>query len=85
MWPSLLIVGVGPRHGVPLPLPLFLLWPFLLVGWLVFGAGRLVTREWRGRPALTGMYGVLTLWPHLRGVRIDARSQRGSRVRICVV
>ena len=85
MWPTLLIVGVGRCHGLPLPLPLFLLWPFLLLGWLVFGIGWLVTRSWRTEPALAGMYGVLTLWPHLRGLRVDARPQRGSGVRICIV
>lgn len=85
MWPSLLIVGVGRRRWLPLPLPLFLLWPFLLLGWLVFGVGRLVTREWRAEPALAGMYGVLMLWSHLRGLRIDARPERGAGVRICIV
>lgn len=85
MWPSLLIVGVGPRHKFPLPLPLFLLWPFLLLGWLAFGLGWLVTREWRARPALAGMYGVLMLAAHLRGLRVDARPQRGPGVRICIV
>ena len=78
MWPSLLIVGVGRRHEFPLPLPLFLLWPFLLLGWLLI-------REWRARPVLAGMFGVLTLAAHLRGLRVDVRPPRGAGVRICIV
>jgi hypothetical protein len=85
MWPSLLIVGVGRRHEFPLPLPLFLLWPFLLLGWLAFGLGWLLIREWRARPVLAGMFGVLTLAAHLRGLRVDVRPPRGAGVRICIV
>jgi hypothetical protein len=44
MWPALLIVGVGEQKKVPLPFPLFLFWPFILIGWVVVGVISLFKR-----------------------------------------
>ncbi|MBU1702599.1 MAG: hypothetical protein KJ970_01240 [Candidatus Eisenbacteria bacterium] len=44
MWPVLLIVGIGRRKPIPLPFPLFLFWPFILIGWMVAGLITLIRR-----------------------------------------
>jgi len=85
MWPWLLIIGLGRRGRIPLPIPLLLLWPFLLLGWLVLGIGCLVKRSWRSSPALAGLYGGLMLYVGARGLRVDARPHEGPGVRIWVI
>jgi hypothetical protein len=85
MWPLLLIVGIGRRRRFPLPLPLVLLWPFLLLGWLVFGIGWLVTPRWRSAPALAGIYGSLVLCSQVRGLRVEALPRQGAGVSLRVV
>jgi hypothetical protein len=80
MWPWLLIVGIGRRRRFPLPFPMFLFWPFVLVGWLIYAIGLPFTRG-----GWTGLRAVLTLFPGLRGLRVDARPHAGPGVLIRVV
>ncbi|MBD3335104.1 MAG: hypothetical protein GF355_06275 [Candidatus Eisenbacteria bacterium] len=49
MWPTILILRVGRGQTIPIPLPLFLLWPFIILGWLVYPFLRLVPASSRER------------------------------------
>lgn len=69
MPPALLLVRFGRRRFV-LPLPLFLLWPLILVAWLVLGLVWLVTFG-RRSPFLVAGVMVLRVLGELHGTRID--------------
>jgi len=75
MPPALLLLGFGRVRRFVLPLPLILLWPLLLLGWLCLGVGWLATAG-RVRPAalLAGAAGLRALH-ELRGTRIDVRGR----------
>jgi len=44
MWPAILIVGVGEKRKIPIPFPLFLVWPFIVIGWMVVGLLALIKK-----------------------------------------
>jgi hypothetical protein len=63
------------RRRFPLPLPLFLLWPLLLLAWLGLGFAWLVTAG-RSRPApLVAGVMALRVLNDLHGTRIDLRGR----------
>jgi hypothetical protein len=82
MIPAIGLVQIGRKRWVPLPLPLFLLWPLLLVGWLLLEGVRLLVP--RGSAAALSLeaarLGFLTLF-HLSGLRVDVQSADGAKVR----
>jgi len=75
MIPTLLMMRVGKRRGVWIPLPAFLLWPFWLLGWFVWGLGWLFGARWRN-PLRVG----LVLMAHLRGLKVDVKESEGTRI-----
>ena len=77
MIPTFLLLGIGERRRFWIPLPLFLLWPFWLLGWLVWMPARLIRARWE--PALrTG----LMVGAHLGGLRIDVDASDGTRIHL---
>jgi hypothetical protein len=78
MPPSLLILGFGEERRIRLPLPLFLLWPLLILGWLVFGLVWLVTLGKKPGP-IAAMLIALRFCHAMRGLRVDLRS-RGENI-----
>jgi hypothetical protein len=86
MVPSLLVMRIGPGRGVPLPLPLFLLWPFFILAALLVGAGYLAVLVVGGdtrRFAMAGLAGRMLL--NLRGLKIDVRSHDGTRLYFWII
>lgn len=78
MLPALLLVRFGRTRWLTLPLPLFLLWPLLLLTWLGLGLVWLVTS---GRPRPRTLMVALTtvrMLGELRGTQIDLSKQDGS-------
>jgi len=77
MPPALLLVRVGRARRLTLPLPLFLLWPLVLLAWVVLGPAWLVTAG--RRPALLAA-GITALraFNELRGTRVDIRGRDAS-------
>ena len=75
MPPALILVRFGRMRWLILPLPLFLLWPFLLLAWLGLGLAWLATSG-RQRPEnlLAGL-ATLHVLSELRGTKIDVRGQ----------
>ena len=86
MIPALALVWVGSGRRVPLPIPLFLLWPLLGIGYLLVTLGRFLTprgSEARGQAdAASGLAGILL---RLSGLSIDVRPRRGRRVRFRLI
>jgi hypothetical protein len=82
MIPALLVLGVGARR-FPIPLPLFLLWPLLLLalGVVSLAAAILGRRSEQGRNAHLAKAGLLALF-HLSGLKIDVREKSGGGVHI---
>jgi hypothetical protein len=78
MPPALLLVRVSRTRWLILPLPLFLLWPLLLLAWLGLGLVWLVTSG-RPRPGglLAGM-ATLRVLGALRGTKIDVWGKDAS-------
>ena len=81
MMPALLILRMGTERGVPLPLPLFLLWPFAALTALICGPPALLlpARTKAGAACRGAICMLATLW-HLHGLKVDGRSKRAGRV-----
>ena len=79
--PTLALVGIaGPRWLPPIPIPLFLLWPFVLV---CLGLARLLGRD---RPAeATKLRTAMQVFRELRGLSIDVDAVDHKQVRIWFV
>jgi hypothetical protein len=83
MIPALLILGIGRQRRFPIPLPLFLIWPFVIValGIVSIGAAVFGRRTEQGRHLHLARIGLLTLF-QLSGLKIDVREQSGEGVNI---
>lgn len=73
MPPILLLFRFGHIRWLYLPLPLFLLWPLMLLAVLILGLAWLVTLG-RSRIVLAGFL-ILSAMTELRGTSIDLRGQ----------
>jgi hypothetical protein len=77
MLPALLLVAVGGRRRVWIPLPAFLLWPVWLLGWVVWLALRLLRVPWE-RP----LRAALALAAGLSGLRVDIDTSGGEHIHL---
>ncbi len=77
MIPSLLILRLWERPGIPVIVPLFLLWPFLLLGGLALGVAMLFKPH---SDRARGILAVTTAFLAMRGLLVDVRDADGSRV-----
>ncbi len=78
MMPALALVGIpGPRWLPPLPIPLFLLWPFVLV---CLGLARLLDRQRPAEAATLRM--AMQVFRELRGLTVDVDTTDHKQVRI---
>jgi len=80
MLPGLVLVGIGRRRRLWLPLPTFLLWPLWLVGWLVWLVLAAVRAPWH-----KAVHQGLVLGYHLSGLRVDVNSARGHRIYVRMI
>ena len=71
MPPALVLLRIGHIRWLILPLPVFLLWPLLLLAWSVLGLAWLITSH-GNRPGyvLAGLT-ILRGFSDLRGTKID--------------
>ena len=81
MMPALALIGIpGPRWLPPFPVPLFLLWPFVLV---CLGIARLLDS---GRPAgAAKLRTAMQAFREARGLTIDVDTADHKQVRIRIV
>ena len=75
-----------PGWVIPLPLPIFLAWPFVVVAWgLVTVADRLVRRGGAGSPSLSMARVGLQAMFHLSGLEVDVRSTEETRILVRLI
>jgi hypothetical protein len=78
MMPALALVAIpGPRWLPPLPLPLFLLWPLVLI---CLGLARLLDHDRPGEAAK--LRTAMQVFRELRGLTIDVDTSDRRQVRI---
>ena len=80
MLPALLWVGVRRTRLLWIPVPVFLLWPFWLVGWVVWALLRIFQIPW-ARPLRMA----LVVGLHLSGVEVDIDSADGDHIHLRMV
>ena len=80
MLPALLMVGVGHERRFWIPLPVFLLWPFWILGWLVWGLFKLIQVPWEKPLRVALMLGL-----SLSGARVDIDSADGDHFHLWMV
>lgn len=77
MLPTLMLVGAGSRPRIWVPLPVLLLWPFWLLGWVVWVPARLLGLERAG-----ALRAVLILLARLSGLRVDVDTKEGTHMHL---
>jgi hypothetical protein len=81
MLPALLLVGIGHHRRVWLPFPVFLVWPFWLLGWVVWA----VFRGLRV-PYEKSLKMALVMGAQLSGLRVDLESGTdGGRIHVRMI
>jgi len=77
MLPGMLLIGAGARRRIWIPVPVIVLWPLWLLGWVVWAPARLLRRPWA--PVLGG--GLIAL-AQLSGLRLDLDARDGTRIHL---
>ncbi|MCC6738944.1 MAG: hypothetical protein IT452_07845 [Planctomycetia bacterium] len=85
MIPALLLVGVGWQRRLPLPIPLFLLWPLVAVAVLVTAIVQLARRITRPAATTPLFPPVLEALFQLSGLRVDIRDREGTSVLVWLI
>jgi hypothetical protein len=81
-----LIFGVGKGRRIPIPFPLFLLWPLIALAWLTLTLCLLFVRTGLNtRQSIVTARIALAAFGRLSGTRIDVQSKDGSGVNIRIV
>ena len=77
MLPSFLLIDVGTKRRIWLPLPTILLWPFWLLGWVIWAPARLLRLKLADR-----LHAGLVLLAQLSGLSIDVDTADGTKVHL---
>lgn len=78
MPPTFLLLGVQWRFPLVLPIPMFLLWPFLWLAMLVARAGQWIVSKTREEAAFwPAVRNALSLYSELTGLKVQVRSSDG--------
>ena len=80
MLPSILLLGIGSRRHIWIPLPIFLLWPFWLLGWPIWFLLWFLRISWR-KPVRVA----LMLALGLSGLLIDVDTKDGDHIYIRMI
>ena len=80
MLPALLLVGVGRARRFWIPIPVILLWPLWLTGWLMWALLKLAGMPWEKPLRLALVAGL-----HLSGVNVDIDSADGDHIHLRMV
>jgi hypothetical protein len=75
--PAVLLIGAGTRRRIWFPLPVILLWPFWLLGWVVW----LPARALLPRQAHL-LRTVLIVSTQLSGLRMDVDTKDGPHIHL---
>jgi hypothetical protein len=77
MLPTLLMIDLGARRKLWIPLPLILLWPFWLLGWVIWAPARILRLRWAD-----ALQAGLILPTQLSGLRLDVDTADGTRIHL---
>jgi hypothetical protein len=77
MLPAVLLVGAGRRRRIWIPVPVILLWPFWLLGWVVWAPARLLRLDWAH-----ALRAGLVFLAQLSGLELDVETKDGTRIRL---
>lgn len=80
MLPALVLVGIGGRRRLWIPLPIVLLWPFWLLGCAVWLAFWLLRISWEQPLRLA-----LVLATRLSGITVNIDSAKGDRIHVRMI
>jgi hypothetical protein len=80
MLPALLLVGIGGRRRVWIPLPIILLWPFWLIGWVVWLVSATFRAPWTG-----SFHVALLVMAHLSSLCVDIDAADGERIHVRMI
>lgn len=80
MIPALLLLGVGWQRRLPIPIPLFLLWPLAFLAVAATGAVQLARRTTRPAAETPLVPPPLEALFQLSGLRVDVRTRDGTGV-----
>ena len=86
MIPAIAILGVGRTRRPKIPLPLFLLWLFVALAWLIIGLISLcywISGKRGRRPARA--WAILLMFCWLSGTMVDIRAQDGTRLYVRLI
>ena len=82
--PALLILSFG-KNGIPIPLPLFLLWPFIGLAWLILTLVQCFVWSQSGRRWIGFAKHALAVSCRLSGIRLDVESKNGRDFHIQII
>ena len=87
MMPAIGLIAIGRQRWptVPLPLPLFPIWPLVLLALGAVALARKVLPESDARTALTIAHTAVLAFFQLSGLRIDVESADRTRVRMWLI
>jgi hypothetical protein len=86
MIPAIAILGIGRTRRPRIPLPLFLLWPFVALAWLIIGLISLcywIAGKWGRGPARART--ILLMFCRLSGTVVDIRAQDGTQLYVRLI
>ena len=82
MIPALLLIGIGWQRRLPLPVPLFILWPLAFLAVAATGAVQLARRITRPAAETPLVPPPLEALFQLSGLRLDVRTRDGTGILI---
>ena len=80
MIPAVVLIGVGTTRRIWIPLPVFLLWPFWALAWMLWAPIR-----WLQIPGHRRLWLALALSGRMSGLSLDVQSSSGQRVQIRMI
>jgi hypothetical protein len=83
IWPTFILVGFG--RFIWIPLPVILLWPLLILLWMVSLGALFFPRDSNARGWFVALRGIFVVFAAIRGTRATIVPQDGPRIRILIV
>lgn len=80
MLPGIALIGVGQQRSLWVPVPVVLLWPLWVSGWLIWAFMRGLHV-----PGHRQLWLLLSLSGRLSGLRLDIRSKEGPRFQLRLI
>jgi hypothetical protein len=86
MLPSLVLITLGAKRRLPIPIPVFFLWPLIALFALPVGLAWLIlpARKWQQSVFAKGALGLQMMW-NLHGLKIDIAAHDGTNVYIRMI